>query len=392
MKHWLNLSQRPVQGRTPIGRFEVFNYRHKLSSIGWHEAASFKMRLDYADMQWAFDTWLGGQAEIYVDNPVLPIFEGYVNRLTYNMGTYSHTISLDQVANRVSAVYAAPDVSGTMVQQTPQVDVAESQAVYGIKEGNLEGLIIEGTNVGVFTALVNTQALIMAFPHPSTSYSIDPNDIGTVTVELKGWHDTLNWYKYNNTATTITNPQALIGEYLAANPNPSVFVAAAQIDIQNHAGFSKSVEVRTGITGWQAIQSLQEAGDGSNAWVAGLTPRVYGYNRLPVLYYRQASTTPKYLIRARSTKVCDVYGAVVPPYEVVPDCGVIVGDLLQFAVYGPSQNPNEFYVDAVEYDGDSQQVRFVSTDNTGAEGIYEYNRYYKRIGRKLGAGLRTAYV
>lgn len=393
VQHWLNLWQRPAQGRAYIGGFKVGNYRHKLASNGWFEAASCKLRLDNADMQWAFDTWLGAQAEFYVDNAFQPMWEGYVNRITYNMGTYSYTVSLDQMANRVGAVYSAPDVSGTIIQTTPQIDEPDSQSLYGIKEANLEGLLIEGSTVTVYTALVNQQVLSISFPQPSISYSLNPSEIGTVTLEFKGWYDTLNWWKYQNTATTVANPQTLISTILGTNPNPGVFVAQAATNIQNHAGFTKSVEVRTGITAWQAIQSLQEAGDGSSPWVAGVGPRVFGFNRRPMLYYQQANTERKYLIGSQVTRIRDIYGAVVPPWAVTPDGGVIITDIAQFARYrGVVQNPYEFYVDAVEYDGDSQQVRFVSTDNTGLEGIYEYNRYYKRIGRKFGAGPRTAYV
>ncbi len=393
MRHWLNIYQRPKQGEQPLIRLPAHSYRHKIASVGWFDTASCRVHLERADVQWAFDNWIGGGVQVFVDNPHEPIWEGYINRLTYNMGALSYTMSLDEMANRVAAVYSAPDVSTTMVQQSPQIDIPESQDLFGIKEGGLEGLLIEGSNVTIFSALVNTQALIRAFPKKSTVASVNPNDINVMTIECKGWYDTLNWCTYFNTNTTVANPDVQITNALASYPNGDLFFSNTAVSqVEANTGFSRSREVRSGISYWQYFQSLQEAGDGSNAWVMGILPSVYGSNYRRRFYYRPASTEPKYQVRAQHGRILNLYGAEVPPYEATPNGGAIISDLLGVARYGFGENPNEFYIDGVEYDGDSQQVRFSSTDNTGVEGLYQFNRHYKLRGKRFGAGPRTAYV
>lgn len=389
-KHTVNVYQRPVEGDSFIGHYEVFNYRHKISAVGGFDTASFDIAIDPHDIDFWFDR-LGCSIFVYVDNPVNPIWEGFINRVNVAAGVLTYTSSLDELCNRASVVYTVLPAVATFPQNTTAVNNTDSQAIYGIKEGALDGYLIEGTD---FSKLTNLQAMVInnqSYPQKSTVLNPQGQDGGLLHVECLGWYQTLQWVKYMETSASPDDVSVILTDIVAAYPNTDFFNVTDASLITSNAAFAQSPRSRTNQTYWEMIQSLQEAGDGSSQWVAGITPysEQLGYRRF---YYRRVDTTTRqYAIRSTDARIRNLYGQLVDPWTVRPDG---TAKVLDYAVAWNKllgDNPTEFYVDTVDYDANAQSVQFGSTDNITAEGALNVRRYFKTTGRRFGAPQRRAW-
>lgn len=389
MKHFANIYERPVQGNAFLGRYEAFNYRHKISAVGGYDTASFDLATYAVDA----DFWLerlGCEVKIYIDNPALPAWEGFVNRVSWAIGALTYTASLDELCNRVSVTYSAPDVAATP-QRTTAVNNTASQAIYGIKEGALDGYLIEGADVSKFTAQQAMVLVNQAYPMKSTTFNPQGQGSGLLNVECLGWYHTLNWVKYTNTAAAGASIASLfLANVLATYPNTDFLDPTDTRLIVANPGFSQNERNRTNTTYWEMFQSIQEAGDGASYRVMGITPTPFnGGARL--FYYRASNRDIKYTLRSTEGRVRDVYGQLVDPWKVQPDAGVRVADFAIAWNKINSDDPSEFYIDVVDYEANSQSVQLGSTDNITSEGAFNLRNYFKKTGRRFGAATRTAW-
>lgn len=385
--HWLNLYTRPADGYQFFKRYRAYQWRHKISAVGWFDTASCVLSVPRAEAEEFFDM-LEFDARLFVDNPRKRVWQGFINRVTLTIGNITYTSSLDSMSNRASVTYSAPDVSAAP-QNTTAVDNTTSQTVYGIKEGALDGYLIEGTNITKLNTLRQTVANAQSWPQKSVVFNTGRaagND-ALLQIELLGWYHTLNWAKYTTTSPTgANNPDVIIDNALGTYPNPTFFSVSGEY-IEANGAFSQNARTRIGQTYWEWFQSLQEAGDGSSRWVMGITnpDQPPWYNR--GFYYRQANTDIEYFIRAADGKVRNVYGQIVQPWNVLPDRGVRIADVLP-AWSGVGDDPSTFYIDAVDYESESQSVQFASTDNITAEGVFNVKQYFKTTGKRFGVWTR----
>jgi hypothetical protein len=389
-KHTVSVFQRPNEGENFLGGYEAFNYRHKISAVGGFDTASFDVAVYPLDADFWFDR-LGCAVKIYIDNPAQPAWEGFINRVNVAIGALTYTSSLDELANRVSVTYSAPDVAANP-RNTTAVNNTDSQAIFGVKEGALDGYLIEGTTVTKFTSL---QAMVLnnqAYPQKSTIFNPQGQETGLLNVECLGWYHTLNWVKWLSTAgAAAVNANVVLTNILATYPNTSFFSVSDTSLVSANPAFAQRVDSRVNQTYWEMFQSVQEAGDGSSRWVMGITPlsEQLGYRRF---YYRlEDVNTRQYILRASDGRVRSRYGQLVEPWRVQPDATARVADYAVAWNKPVGDNPTEFYVDTVDYDANAQSVQFGSTDNITAEGALNLRRYFKTTGRRFGAPQRRAW-
>lgn len=388
IQHTLNLYQRPAQGNAFVGRYVAYNYTHRIQAVGWYDTAACELSLSPADAEDFFLNNLGCRVSVIVDNPAEPAWEGFVNRISLNQGAFSYSRSLDDMVNRATVIYTVDNT--TTAERSPTVDNTASQAVYGIKEGSIEGYIREQTDNGRILALRNRYLAQKAWPVPTEALT-GGSDF-TVQVEMLGWYHTLNWVTYNVSSdiATRTATNTLIFALATYPATNQVFVNTTDTSaIVANTGFNMgSARERTGLTFWQYMQMIQEAGDGTNEWITGVTATRYNSTSRRV-YYRAASTEVKYTVKRSEGLVRDKLGKRVRPWTVQPDGIVRATDVFQGFNSQYDNDPREFYAQTVTYDANAQTVKIEGDDNLSPDGIFNLKKYYKLRNVKIGAEKRT---
>lgn len=388
--HWIHVYGRPlIENSAFIKRYRAYGYRHKISSVGNYDTMSCQLDVSRSEADSFFER-LGSRIVVFVDNPRQPVWDGYLNRVTLTIGNQTVTSSLDEMANRATVVYSAPDVAAAP-QVTTTDNVLASQAIYGVKEGFLDGYLIRGSALGKMDALRSTIMNTRAYPCKSYTYnSAGGGGDSLLTIECLGLYHTMQWEKYYDSATVATSNADVIMTAVLPTMQSLYFNTANTAFIAANGAFTQDRRSQTGQTFWEFFQSLQEAGDGSNKWVMGVS----GFNEPPFIvrsfYYFQANTDIEYFIRSTDPKVRNVYGQYVDNWRVRPDRGVRVADILT-GWNGIGDDPATFYIDSVEYDAESQSVVFGSTDNISLEGVMNLNNYFSRYGKRFGVTRRQTW-
>lgn len=394
--HTLNLYQKPRQGSTFLGRYSVFNYKHRILSMGGFDTASCQLAIDSKLGETALEQWIGNRVAIYAQNAAVPIWEGVISRVIIRAGAAVFTGSLDEMYNKVRVTFSQRNVAPP-TQITTAVQNTASQAIYGIKEGNIDAYGSEATSVDITqkTTLANRYLATRAYPKVSTSFGTSGTEL--VSIEMVGFYHTLKWETYDPgvVPTGVATPAALIpllfttaGINRFFNLN-TFFDNTDQTQVVSNVTFNAAAP--RSVTYWDFMTTLTEPGDGTARWVAGITPTDPN-TATRRLYYAPANTAIEYTITARRDvgRVRSVYGAPIPPWEVRPNRGVRITDVLT-GWNLPGDDPREFFLEAVNYDGNSQTVSLQSADNIELEGALQLNRYFKARGTNFGPAPRTVY-
>lgn len=391
----MNLYQKPKLGTGFMGRYHVFNYKHRILSMGGFDTASCQIALDRRAGETALEQWIGNRVAIYAQNSMVPIWEGLISRVTLRAGGAVFTASLDEMFNKVRVTFSQRNATPNTQYTTP-VNNTTSQAIYGIKEGNIDayGSGSNSADITQKTTLANRMLATRAYPKVSTAFGSGGSEL--VSVEMIGFYHTLKWETYDpGTETGVTTPVVWI---------PALFVSASSSRFSNLNTFFDNTDatqissntvfnspMARSMTYWDAMLSLTEPGDGSARWVTGITgtdPNT-GTRRL---YYAAANTTVEYTLSARRDvgQVRTLFGTRIPPWEVRPNRGVRITDVLTgWNLTG--DDPREFFLEAVTYDGESQTVSLQSADNIELEGALQLDSYYKAIGTRFGPATRTVF-
>lgn len=374
--HSCNVYQKPKLGNGFVRQFPTYHYRHKISAMGGFDTASFAIKAkSISDGQTLLEQYIGNRVAIYVDNPIEPIWEGIINRLTFTAGAVQMTCSLDQMINRASVVYTGTEGSTSSSRTTLTNDTA-SQAIYGIKEGQID-LGFHG-NAGTTKPNALRDTILSQRAWPQTSITAGGGGDLLIQVECIGFYWTLTWEKRYALTINVAFNTALT-TYLGEIANAATF-----FDNTNTTGITANASLQAGntqrgATYWDLIRGIAEAGDGTSYWVAGITPTSFATGTR-VLYYRPAVTTIQYTARmADGLIIRNRYGKVVPRWTVRPDCGVLVTDWL-IAGAPVGDDPTQTYIYSIDYDADSQTVSYVGADNTQAEGYFQIKNPYKMFG------------
>ena len=393
--HDISIYQKPAHGKAFIAKYPTTGYKHKLSSFGGSDTASCQIVCTQSEAERFFAEMIGNSARVYVDDPTTPIFDGFINRITYEVGNVVLTRSLDNMMNRVSVTYYnANSAAAQKTEITAVTNNVASQAIYMVKEGNIDaGVHYDNADKTHKTVLRNTLRSIYAYPQTSTASR--GGGAVLISIELKGWYHAWDWQVYTNTTVTTLTAHALLARLVVRTdagysyPNAAfiyeTYAAATSPLISANASFNMSIESKQGQTYLQMIQSLVEAGDGTQKWVAGIT-KPDPNDGIRRVYYRASNTTVKYTSRALSDtgKIFDIYGRTIEPWRVEPDAGMRVTDILvNYSIGG--DDPTLVYLDTIEYDAESQTVSWQSGDDATLEGSMQFRKYFKKHGQRLGA-------
>lgn len=382
--HVLHIYEKPAVGSTFLIRKPAFAYRHKITAMGWYDTASCDIAVSQIEGELFYENYLGNRVAIYVDNPAQPIWEGFISRLTLEAGGVTVSHSLDNMYNSGKTVYRV--ASDAVATNSATSSVLASQAIYGLKQGTVEGFVTHTTAAGKMTALRDMLVAFQAWPQNSLVIGGSAN---ILHIEMQGFYHTLEWESVVDTGVVNRTPTVLISQILALIANGTTFIENANTThIGSGAIWTTAESVRDGQTVWESIMDWTEPGDGVNRWISGVLPARYSDGlRLP--YYRMANTDVEYIARVRDgMRFRNIYGGLVPAWTVKPDRGLRVNDILT-GWNSQGDDPREIYIEAVDYDAESQMVTVTGVDDVTAEGAFQLKRYHKRHGERFGAEPRN---
>jgi hypothetical protein len=385
ISHTLNLYQKPARGNAFLKRFNVYNYRHTIAAVGGFDTASCDIAVRSRDEGQQFlDQYIGNRVAFYGDNPVEPIWEGFINRMSFSAGGVEYTISLDEMANRVKVTSTNTALSATDAQISVAANNTDSQALFGIKQENIDYGYLRSTltQVAIRDTVINQRA----FPKSSITRG---QGAGLLHIEFLGFYHTMLWEDYTNTATTATTVNLLVNAVQAALANGATFFDNTDdTDIAVNATSFNNEHVKRE-SSWDVLKRLTEVGDGSDYFIVGVTPTLFGTGTRR-LYFRAANTAIKYTARqSDGLRIRNLYGQLVPPWTVRPDAGVRVSDML-IGWNGAGDNPAETYIQTISYDANQQSVDYQGDDDTRAEGAFQLKRYGRPIGKRFSSTIRRA--
>ena len=382
--HTIALFSRPKEGSNFIKRTVAFNYRHSISAMGGYDTASCAVAVrSQGEGQEYLDRYLGCRVFAYADNPYEPIWEGFINRITFNSGGVSYSISLDEMANRVEVKYNNDSVTVNQVGTYTTTTIANStgsQNLYGIKHASFEFGYNRNGNAGHPNALRDTILAQRAFPQ--TSITKGGGGENLVSLEMLGFFHTLEWEVLSFASVNTNQFDVRIKtDFLPLLGNGTTFFDNADTaDIAANA-VATSGTVRNGQTFWEAIMKIAEGGDATNYWIAGIgaTNPQTGKRRL---YYKQVNASTLYTARARDgLQIRNLYGRTIPPWTVKPDNTVLVSDVLVGYKASIQVDPRLTYIFRIEYDAEQQSINYFGADDTTANGAWQLKRGFKPYGR-----------
>lgn len=383
--HSLNIFSRPKEGATFQRRCIVLNYAHDIAAQGGFDTMQCDIGVrSQGEGQDYLNNYLGCFVQAFADNPVEPIWEGLINRITFNAGGASYTISLDELANRVGVTYTGV---ANALAQTTLADNTASQAMYGIKMEQIE--FGPDTSAGTQRARLRDTILAQrAFPQ--TSITQGGGDSNMVHIECIGIYQTLGWEYIFTTAPTTGTAQfdtRITGTYLPALSNGATFFDNTDFSQINANTATTPIQAR--MTYWDKFLQIAEAGDATNYWIVGVTPTNWNTKKR-VLYYKQANATTEYTARqADGLRIRNLYGRLVEPWTVRPDKTIRVTDVLVGFNSAVTTDPRDTYIFGIHYDANTQQATYTGSDNTTAQAAWMIKRGFRPNKRFFGGTVRT---
>lgn len=367
-QHSLNLYRKPRQSSGQVlqflNRYSIYNYRHTISANGWFDTASCDIRIrSKTEAETFFENFVGNRISIIVDNPLEPIFEGLINRITLVEGGVTYTASLDEMANSVVITSTVSAVAVSV--QTAVVQNLTSQGVYGVKQMSLDfGFQWAGTG-GQPTALGD--AILASRAYPQSSMDVSGGNDFRLSVEIIGIYQTMKWQLFFSSSGTAQTYNAFVLARLSALGNGTTFFDNTDTTQVTANTASRATGDSPGKTVWDTLDTLAQAGDGAGTpWVVGVTPTnpTTGTRRL---YYRAANSTIEYSARITDNlRVRNIYGKVVHPWLVRPDRSIQITDAL-IGFTPQADDPRITYINTVEYDAELQVARFYGYDDVSNE-------------------------
>lgn len=384
--HYVHVYQRPKQGTAFLARHEAFNYQHTITNNGWFDTMGCDISIrSKAAINQIIDAYIGAFVAVYVDDPNAPIWEGLISRITYNAGNVSYTISLDEMANKVSIVYTGAANAGA---ETTPVSNTASQAVFGIKQTQLDF----GPDTSAGTQKSNLQNMILGQKAwPLSSITQQQGDPSLIHLECVGIYQTIGWEQYFSVLTTTsTAANTVITTYLGLLANTTTFFDNADTSFISANTMTCPNQQRSKSI-WDRILEVAAAGDGSSYWLVGITPT--NPNTLKrSLYYRIANYSTEYTaFQSDGLIMRNAYGKPVSPWRVVPDRVIRVNDA-NIAFDGTYLTDVALtYIKSVSYDANSQKVQWFGDDDTRGRAAFKLAQVFKPTSSPFGAP-RTALV
>lgn len=396
--HFVSIYDNPLStlgnGRRFQARYQAYNYRHSIASIGGFDSMSCDLAVDRYTAELVYANFLGSRIAAFVDNPNF-IWEGFINRITYRPGNKEFTRSFDDMANRVRVVYNLTS-AGTVTGVSTIANNTTSQGLYGVKDAVYETDINYGADVTHKDDVRTLKLAQNAYPQVSSKES---GGGAILSIECLGFYWLWDWEVYNSTSTTSRTASAqlrrLVGDttlaVLPANASKIYQTGAtggAWGDrITTNAAFNYNDESTSGRTFLETIQGIPEAGDGSARWVLGITPLDHlnsSSGALRYVYYRPAQTSALYTAKALTEPgiIRDNFGRLVDPWRVQPDNIVRITDVLA-GYSNPGEDPRQTYITNVNYDAETLTAAYQGEDDITMAGAMGLKQRYPKHGKRL---------
>ncbi len=225
--------------------------------------ASFNIRGPHDFLSGFMESALGREVRILAEDGKLA-WEGYIHQLEYDADTVVYKVDLGEMANAVWVRYRVRGASTTS-RSTVQTN-ADSIAKFGRKEFVLSGGELE--NSGVANAAAKQYLDLHEWPRPSPT-RLDPEkelaEYPIVSVQCRGWFDTLNWCAYNQTSSTDSQGASTQVTDIVSDTDVGQFVLSTQIETN---ATSVSREYDADRRGGDIVRDIARLGDSSdNRWV-----------------------------------------------------------------------------------------------------------------------------
>jgi hypothetical protein len=379
---------------TFITTFRTHGYKHKKSAYGGDDTASCALIVNRQTAEALYANQVGNTVRLFIDDPITPIFEGLISRITYEIGSVVFTRGIDEMMNRIKVTfYNADSALARKTEETATINSLLSQEIYGVKSGNLDsGVHFNNVNKTRQNTLATTLRQVYALPQVSTAARSGGGV--AVLIEIIGFYHLWEWEHYVDTSNAIFDASVIFTGVACGSRKPSnassIYedntITGFDAFIQTNASFQMAYNSQTGQSYDQYIRSLIEIGDGTKPWVAGITPTDFNRKTRRV-YYRAANTSIQYTYRALSSpRIYDLYGRAIDGWRVQADAGIRVVDVLTNNV--SVDDPTTAYLESIEYDHETQAVVWQSGDDQTIEGAMRLRRYYNKHGARFGAPVR----
>lgn len=383
--HTLNIYTRPKEGSVFQRRVIALNYNHSIAAQGGYDTASCDIAVrSQGEGQDYLNNYLGCFVQAFADNPVEPIWEGLINRITFNVGTVSYSIGMDELANRVGVTFTG---AANALAQGVLADNTASQNMYGVKMDQIEF----GPDTSAATQRGRLRDTILAQrSFPQTSITQGGGQTNLVHLECIGIFHTLEWEYTFTAAPVATNAVSdvrMTGTLLPALSNGATFFD--NTDFSQISANPMTVPIQARMSYWDKFLQIAESGDAANYWIVGITPTNW-QTKKRVMYYKQANAATEYTARqADGLRVRNLYGRLVEPWTVKPDRAILVTDVLVGFNSAVTTDPRLTYIFNIQYDANRQEIQWFGSDNTTANAAWMLKRGFRPNKRYFGGTIRT---
>lgn len=417
-RHTVNIWRKPAQaisGTYPtstiddaiVGQYIATNYKHTKLAIGGDDNATFNILVDPLEADEVYWNYVGNRVQVFVDNPAVPVFEGYIESVAINQGAIKKVRSIANMANRVFVTYF--DAGGSA--QTTIVADTDSVAIYGGKEITYDANNKNAAGASFAATLASQKLANVSQPLETESPSTGGGF--SCSIVVKGFYHTWDWVSFEVSTTAYPSPPAPV----AANASTAANTVLARhiygttttaytylnINMSGVAGngwgifyndidaslyqtvspgWTRTYERRGGQTLWQFIQETTEVGDGTNRYVAGITRTDFnlGYRRA---YYIPASTDIEYKTDIQGTqRLLGLNGRPVRAWTVEPNALI---EIATTSVGRLFQGTNTAYLSKIQYDAETQTITWATEEDLSLDGVLNVGQYTRTTGGKFGA-------
>lgn len=312
-------------------------------------SASITLALDSVAAQRVYEQALGWHVSIR-DIAQVPVFEGWVNRVTRNVGTLQGEHGpLQDAINRASVSYTPIlDPTTSPITTGPQTvttiaDDAASQARYGIFERVISGgqLLLYGATDEA-AQLRDATIAAKRWPVTSESAALSASAAPTVTMDVLGYAQRMRGWIVNDTTQATIRYDTKIATVIGLDPMG--MIAVGTIDANASLTSQEEIENRTA---FDVIDTLAQRGD---ALYQRYTWGVYARQRLDYKVQPNA-WEPKYVheISGPSMQVLE-YPSLAPvaPWNVRPAQWIFFPDYPALDV-SVGRDPRYWFIESVSF-------------------------------------------
>lgn len=387
--HFLHIYQRPAIGSAFLARKRIYGYQHQILNVGGFDTASGEVTVNPVEGEMALENWTGCRVAVFVDNPLEPIWEGLITRLSFG----SFTISLDNMFNRVRVTRSlGNNVLGSLNQSGTRANNTDSQAIFGIKEGSIDGGTEHRAAIDTPGDLALRDQKLAFHSWPKASLIPGQTPPGILRLEMQGFYHTLEWENFTSTSTVADNASVFVSDRITGLANGTTFFDNADTAlIDTNTDFTRVRKSQNGSTVWQQLQNIQEMGDSAgDKWVMGITPTDPTEGRR--FYYQQANLTVEYTALARDGfRIRNQWGGLIRPWTAQADRKIRVNDLL-VGWGSQGDDPRETYIESIQYDAERQTVSWQGEDDISTDGVFQFRKVYKMHNTRFGHPMRDVTI